>query len=165
LRQRKFEIEKLERSYRQAVNEHKLNSHVNAAIQQRNTTIRKLVSTYNNLCADLSALIRQRHSPLNAIPPNPISPTSIFDLDIDADIWEDIGLDDVMPEPPDWLADEVTRAVIRLLLEIDQYNEEESHVKVECCALQVWAMHEWDGLQRARAHASGFWTHLTDIPC
>ncbi|KAG1846464.1 hypothetical protein F4604DRAFT_1884172 [Suillus subluteus] len=154
LRQRKFEIEKLERSYRQAVNERKLNSHVDAAIQQRNPTIRKLVSTYNNLCADLSALIRQRRSPPNAIPPNPISPTGIFDLYIDADIWEDIGLNDVVPEPPDWLADEDTRAAIRLLLEIDRCNEEESRVKVERCALQEWAMREWDGLQRARAHAN-----------
>ncbi|KAG1853118.1 hypothetical protein F4604DRAFT_1883423 [Suillus subluteus] len=142
--QRKFEIEKLECSYRQAVNERKLNSH--------------LVSTYNNLCADLSALIRQRRSPLNAIPPNPISPTGIFDLDIDADIWEDIGLNDVVPEPPDWLADEDTCAAIRLLLEIDRCNEEESRVKVERCALQEWAMHEWDGLQRARAHAN----HVSD---
>ncbi|KAG1745669.1 hypothetical protein EDB19DRAFT_1894353 [Suillus lakei] len=165
LRQRKFEIEKLERSYRQTVNERKLNSHVDAAIQRRNPTIRKLVSTYNNLCADLSALIRQHRSPPNAIPPNPISPTGIFDLDIDADIWEDIGLDDVVPEPPDWLADEVTRAAIRLLLEIDRCNEEESCVKVERCALQEWAMCEWDGLQRARAHASEFWMHLTNIPC
>jgi hypothetical protein len=123
------------------------------------------VSTYNNLCADLSALIRQHHSPANAIPPNPISPTGIFDLDIDADIWEDIGLNDVMPESPDWLADEDTRAAIRLLLEIDQCNEEESCVKVECCALQEWAMREWDGLQRARAHASVFLSHLTNILC
>ncbi|KAG1809553.1 hypothetical protein EV424DRAFT_1473854 [Suillus variegatus] len=130
--QRKFEIEKLERSYRQAMNEHKLNSHVNAAIQRRNPMMQKLVSTYNNLCADLSALIRQRCSPPNAIPPNPISPT----------------------EPPDWLADEDTRAAIRLLLEIDRCNKEESHVKVEHCALQEWAMREWDGLQRAHAHAN-----------
>ncbi|KAG2079395.1 uncharacterized protein F5147DRAFT_661900 [Suillus discolor] len=154
LRQRKFEIEKLERSYRQAVNKHKLNSHVDAAIQWRNPTIRKLVYLYNSLCADLGALIRQRCSPPNAIPPNPISPIGIFNLDVDADIWQDIGLDDVMPEPPDWLADEVTRAAIKLVLEIDRCNKEESHVKVERCALQEWAIVEWDALQRARAHAS-----------
>ncbi|KAG1770140.1 hypothetical protein EV702DRAFT_1202555 [Suillus placidus] len=129
---RKFEIEKLECSYRQTVNEHKLNSHVNTAIQQRNPTIQKLVSSYNSLCADLSAVIRQRRSSPNAIAPNPISPAGIFNLDVDADIWQDIGLDDVVPEPPDWLADEVTCAAIRL----------------------EWAIVEWDALQRARAHAS-----------
>ncbi|KAG1895948.1 uncharacterized protein F5891DRAFT_1130428 [Suillus fuscotomentosus] len=136
LQQRKFEIEKLECSYRQTVNEHKLNSHVDTAIQR-----------HNLLCADLSALIRQCRSPPNAIAPNPISPAGIFNLD-------DIGLDDVVPEPPDWLADEVTCAAIRLVLEIDQCNKEELHVKVECCALQEWAIVEWDALQRARAHAS-----------
>ncbi|KAG2158535.1 uncharacterized protein EDB93DRAFT_1237909 [Suillus bovinus] len=119
LRQRKFEIEKLECSYRQAVNEHKLNSHVDTAIQRHNLTIQKLVSSYNSLCADLSALIRQCCSPSNAIAPNPISPAGIFNLDVDADIWQDIGLDDIMLEPPDWLADEVTCAMIRLVLEID----------------------------------------------
>jgi hypothetical protein len=41
-----------------------------------------------------------------------------------------------MPEPPDWLADEVTRTAIRLVLEIDQCDEEELCVKVEHCALQ-----------------------------
>jgi hypothetical protein len=138
---------------------------VDAAIQRRNPTIRKLVSSYNNLCTDLSALIRQRRSPPNAIPPNPISPIGIFDLDIDADIWEDVGLNDVVLDPPDWLADEVTRAAIKLLLEIDRCNEEESRVKVERCALQEWAILEWDGLQRARAHASKFFLHLTNIPC
>jgi hypothetical protein len=135
------------------VAEHKLNSHVDTAIQRCNPTIRKLVSSYNSLCADLSALIRQRHS---AIAPNPISPAGIFDLDVDADIWQDIGLDDVMPEPPDWLADEVTHAAIRLVLEIDRCNEEELRVKVEHCALQEWAIVEWDALQRARAHVSKF---------
>ncbi|KAG1863192.1 hypothetical protein DFJ58DRAFT_656519, partial [Suillus subalutaceus] len=86
-------------------------------------TIQKLVSSYNSLCADLGALIRQCRGPSNAIPPNPISPTGIFDLNIDADIWQDIRLNDVVLEPPDWLADEVTRAVIKLLLEIDRCNE------------------------------------------
>jgi hypothetical protein len=38
-------------------------------------------------------------------------------------------------------------------------------VKVEHCALQEWAMREWDGLQRAHTHASGFLSHLTNIPC
>jgi hypothetical protein len=70
------------------------------------------MSSYNNLCTDLSALIRQYHSPPNAIPPNPISPIGNFDLDIDADIWEDIGLNDIVPDPPDWLADEVTHCLL-----------------------------------------------------
>ncbi|KAG1851483.1 hypothetical protein DFJ58DRAFT_886434 [Suillus subalutaceus] len=107
----------------------------------------------DNLCANLSALIRQRRSPPNAIAPNPISPAGIFDLDIDADIWQDIGLDDVVLEPPDWLADEATRAAIKLVLEIDRCNEEESRVKVECYTLQEWAIAQWDALQRACAHA------------
>ncbi|KAG1833599.1 hypothetical protein DFJ58DRAFT_736069 [Suillus subalutaceus] len=120
-RQRKFEIEKLERSYRQAVNERSFNS----------------MSMLQSSGALLRYEARTRRSPPNAIPPNPISPTGIFDLILMLIFGEDIGLDDVVPEPPDWLAD-----------------EEESRVKVERCALQEWAMREWDGLQRARAHAN-----------
>ncbi|KAG2031090.1 hypothetical protein BDR03DRAFT_986673, partial [Suillus americanus] len=52
LRQHKFEIERFERSYRQTVNEHKLHVHAEASIQRHNPTIRKLVTTYNNLCDD-----------------------------------------------------------------------------------------------------------------
>ncbi|KAG2075019.1 hypothetical protein BDR04DRAFT_1150355 [Suillus decipiens] len=123
--------------------EHKLYSHVDTAIQQHNLMIQKLVSLYNGLCTDLSALIRQCHSPPNAIALNPISPAGIFDLDIDADMWQDIGLNDDVLEPSDWLADEATHAAIKLVLEIDWCNKEESRVKVERCALQ-----------RAHTHAS-----------
>ncbi|KAG2144232.1 hypothetical protein DEU56DRAFT_870390 [Suillus clintonianus] len=153
LRQRKFEIERFERSYRQTVNEHKLHAHAEASIQRRNPTIRKLVTTYNSLCSKLIDLIRRGEAPAGAIPPHSISPTGIFQLDVDDDIWQDAGLDSYTLAPPGWLADENTRAAIKFQLEVDRCTEEGARIMRECCALQEWMMAEWDALQEARTHA------------
>ncbi|KAG1888878.1 uncharacterized protein F5891DRAFT_987759 [Suillus fuscotomentosus] len=135
LRQRKFEIERFERSYRQTVNEHKLHVHAEASIQQRNPTIRKLVTTYNNFCGKLIDLIRRGEAPA------------------DDDIWQDVGLDSNDMAPPAWLADENMCAAIKFQLEVDRCNKERARIMRECCVLQEWMMAEWDALQEARTHA------------
>ncbi|KAG1844033.1 hypothetical protein DFJ58DRAFT_717669 [Suillus subalutaceus] len=136
---RKFEIERFERSYRQTVNEHKLHVHAEASIQRRNPTIRKLVTTYNNLCA-----------------PHSISPTGIFQLDVDDDIWQDVGLDGNDMAPPAWLADENMRAAIKFQL------EERARIMRERCVLQEWMMAEWDALQEARTRAAAVYDSEND---
>ncbi|KAG1721054.1 hypothetical protein EDB19DRAFT_1898376 [Suillus lakei] len=153
LHQRKFEIERFERSYRQTVNEHKLHVHAEASIQRRNPTIRKLVTTYNNLCGKLIDLIRRGEAPAGVIVPHSISPTGIFQLDVDDDIWQDVGLDGNDMAPPAWLADENMRAAIKFQLEVDRCNEERARIIREHCVLQEWMMAEWDALQEARTHA------------
>ncbi|KAG1847703.1 hypothetical protein F4604DRAFT_1935747 [Suillus subluteus] len=153
LHQRKFEIERFERSYRQTVNEHKLHAHAEASIQRRNPTIQKLVTTYNNLCNKLIDLIRRGEAPASAIAPHSISPTGIFQLDVDDDIWQDVGLDGNDMAPPAWLADENMRAAIKFQLEVDRCNDEGARIMRERCVLQEWMMAEWDALQEARTHA------------
>ncbi|KAG2030163.1 hypothetical protein BDR03DRAFT_936715 [Suillus americanus] len=150
LRQRKFEIERFERSYRQTVNEHKLHVHAEASIQRRNPTIRKLITTYNNLCGE---------APAGVIAPHSISPTGIFQLDVDDDIWQDVGLDGNDMAPPAWLADENMCAAIKFQLEVDRCNEERARIMRERCVLQEWMMAEWDALQEARTRAE----HVYDI--
>ncbi|KAG1857793.1 hypothetical protein F4604DRAFT_1931288 [Suillus subluteus] len=153
LRQRKFEIERFEWSYRQTVNEHKLHVHAEASIQRCNPTIQKLVSTYNNLCGKLIDLIRRGEAPAGAIAPHSISPTGIFQLDVDDDIWQHVGLDGNDMAPPAWLADENMRAAIKFQLEVDRCNEEGARIMREHCVLQEWTMAEWDALQEAHTHA------------
>ncbi|KAG1798007.1 hypothetical protein EV424DRAFT_1546404 [Suillus variegatus] len=126
LRQRKFEIERFERSYQ---------------------------SDGKCLCGKLVDLIRRGEAPAGAIPPHSISPTGIFQLDVDDDIWQDAGLDGYTLAPPGWLADENTRAAIKFQLEVDRCNEEGARIMRERCALQEWMMAEWDALQEARTHA------------
>ncbi|KAG1838530.1 hypothetical protein DFJ58DRAFT_718722 [Suillus subalutaceus] len=84
LRQRKFDLERLERLYRATINaEHKIRT---------STQILKLVSTYNSLCTQLRSLIRQWRVPPSTVPPRPIIREGIFLLDVDDEIWQDIGV-------------------------------------------------------------------------
>ncbi|OAX32627.1 hypothetical protein K503DRAFT_805073, partial [Rhizopogon vinicolor AM-OR11-026] len=120
LRSCKFEIEKLEHSYRQTVNEMKLHSHT-----------------------QLSALIHQGKAPRNALPPLPIAHEGLFQLDIDDEVWQDIGLDDTDSHPPGWLANDGVRQGIKYMLELDHCEEEVACVMRERCALQEWMQEEW----------------------
>ncbi|KIJ59164.1 hypothetical protein HYDPIDRAFT_64446, partial [Hydnomerulius pinastri MD-312] len=147
LHQRKFEREHLERSYHQGLSsfffdipsptraniysysEQRLHTHAESALQRREPTILHLISSYNSLCDQLKALIRQRRHPHGTVAPHHISREGIFNLDGDDDIWKDVGLGDDVGDPPAWLSDEDVRAGIRLLLEKDRCSEEEERLR------------------------------------
>ncbi|KAG2123852.1 hypothetical protein DEU56DRAFT_917259 [Suillus clintonianus] len=116
LRQRKIELERLERSYRATVNAE-----------------RKL----------------HRRAPRSAVPPHIIPRNGIFQLDIDDDIWQDVGLDDDTLNPPAWLSNDMVRNGIRLQLEVDRCNEEEAQLTWERAVIQEWMLAEWDSTQTA----------------
>ncbi|KAG1809896.1 uncharacterized protein HD556DRAFT_1428135 [Suillus plorans] len=149
LRQHKFELERLERSYRATVNEHKLRSNTQYSIKRREPAILKLVSTYNGLCTQLQSLIRQRRAPPSAIPPHPIAHEGIFLLNVDDEIWQDIGLNDDGMHLPAWLSDEATRSGICLQLELDRCIEEETRLMRERSVMQEWMLAEWEAVQTA----------------
>lgn len=127
-----------------------LRSHTDASIKRREPTILKIVSTYNTLCGQLHALIRQRKAPAGAIPPQLISHDGIFQLDVDDEIWQDIGLEDGTADPPRWLSDQNVRQGICLLLDLDRCLEEEGRLKREHCIMQEYMIMQWTALQRAR---------------
>jgi len=106
------------------------------------------------LCDQLHALIRQRKAPAGAIPPVSISRDGIFQLDVDDEIWQDIGLEDENIDPPRWLADETVRQGIRHLLDLDRCLEEEDRLRRERCVMQEYMVAEWSALQKAREVAS-----------
>ncbi|KAF9230099.1 hypothetical protein BU15DRAFT_57595, partial [Melanogaster broomeanus] len=85
------------------------------------------------------------------IPPLPIQCDSLFKLDVDNDIWQDVGLEDETPEPPSWLANGSVWKGICLMLELERCEEEAQRLMRECCTLQEWcschAVHH-----RARHH-------------
>ncbi|KAG1733270.1 hypothetical protein EDB19DRAFT_1639732 [Suillus lakei] len=141
--------------------EHKLHVHAEASIQWRNPTIQKLVTTYNILCNKLIDLIRRGEAPAGAIAPHSITLTGIFQLDVDDDIWQDVGLDGNDMAPPAWLADENMCTPIKFQLKVDRCNEEGARIMREHCVLQEWMMAEWDALQEARTCAGKFIQHST----
>ncbi|KAL6298593.1 hypothetical protein BKA93DRAFT_820298 [Sparassis latifolia] len=128
LHQRKFELERLEHSYRQTINNNKLSTHAESSIKRREPGILKLAKTYNDLCMQMSTLIRQRKAPRFAIVPPPIQSNGLFKLDVDDDIWQDVGLDDDADTDavPRWLGDETVREGIKMCLLLDRCIEEES---------------------------------------
>ncbi|KAI6118132.1 hypothetical protein F5141DRAFT_1187169 [Pisolithus sp. B1] len=105
--------------------------------QCKEPAISKLVTTYNTLCDELLGMIP------HAIPPCPIPSKGIFQLDVDSDIWQDVGLGEGHPDTPCWLADEA----------VDHCNEEERRLSGEQSILQEWFALEWCLVQVALGKA------------
>ncbi|KAI6114554.1 hypothetical protein F5141DRAFT_1188004 [Pisolithus sp. B1] len=121
LHQRKFELERLECSYRQTVSEQRLQNHTETFVKQCEPGL-------------MAALIQQGKAPVGSIAPVLIPRDALFKLDVDDDIWQDAGLeDDPGRFPPAWLADEKLR-----------------HCEEEEKTLMEWFSEEWSHLQRAR---------------
>ncbi|KAG1738078.1 uncharacterized protein EDB91DRAFT_1237789 [Suillus paluster] len=148
LHQRKFELERLERSYRASINTEKLHVNTQHSIKRREPGILKLVSTYNGL------------APPFAIPPHSIPRDGIFQLDVDDNIWQDIGLDDATVNPPAWLSDKAVRNGIHSQLEVDHCLEEEARLMRERSVMQEWMLTEWEGIQGALTNAVVLAFHL-----
>ncbi|KAG6904446.1 hypothetical protein DXG01_009881, partial [Tephrocybe rancida] len=131
LRARKFEMERLERSFHKQVNannglDQKVDAHTASSVRSREPAITKVARSYNTLCATMEKLFADGKAPPGAICPKQLELKGIFDLNVDDTIWEDIGLEDGSPAaPPLWLANESVRAGIKALLERDRCIEEE----------------------------------------
>ncbi|KAJ7708199.1 hypothetical protein B0H17DRAFT_1156047 [Mycena rosella] len=137
LRSRKFELDKVERSFRRLVNDQKLYSHTESAVKRREPTISKVNADYNKLCGEIAKLVQEGKAPRGAVAPQPIPAKGIWQLDVDDGIWQDVGLDDddtgSAMEPPPWLSDE----------KLDRCDEEDGRLKKERCSLQEWFAEEW----------------------
>ncbi|KIJ08143.1 hypothetical protein PAXINDRAFT_18694 [Paxillus involutus ATCC 200175] len=88
LHQRKFELERIERAYRQMVGDQRLHSHAEASVKHHEPTLLQLKAVHG------------------AVMPHYIPQEDLFELDVDDDIWQDVGLTGDEAEPPAWLADD-----------------------------------------------------------
>jgi hypothetical protein len=152
LRDRKFELDRLERAYRQTTsNEAKLSSHIHNQVKRHEPSIVQLVTKYNKLCTEMLHIKTVGNAPANHLVPTIIEKAGLFQLDVDDDIWQDIGLNDDIIEgsASAWLCDKNTRRGIKALLELDRCIEEEERLSKERCVLQEWFMEEWEIVQIA----------------
>ncbi|KAG6805165.1 hypothetical protein H0H92_000474, partial [Tricholoma furcatifolium] len=121
LRSRKFELERVERSFRKQVNDEKINEHTAASVKRRDPSISKLASAFNVLQQKLVDMINAGRAPPGAAAPSKIETKGLFALDVDDAIWQDVGLSDDVNEDgiglPAWLADDKVREGIRAVLE------------------------------------------------
>ena len=125
-------------------------------MKRHEPNIQKLAREYNRLCTEIAKLISEKRAPNHAVAPHQIDLDCLFDLDVDDDIWQDVGLDeDESPDqqPPPWMSEESVRDGIRALLELDRCWEEEARLVHERRALQIWFSEEWRLHQDAFIHA------------
>ncbi|KAJ3761312.1 hypothetical protein EV360DRAFT_38080, partial [Lentinula raphanica] len=143
---RKFERDRVERTFRrQQHNDRKVHHHTEDSVKKRDPSIQKLARQYNSLCAEMQKLITLNRAPQNACPPALISMKELFNLDVDDEIWQDVGLDDSDgQDPPPWLSDDKVRSGIKAVLMRDRCDEELLRLEHEVCSLQQWVHKEWD---------------------
>jgi hypothetical protein len=92
------------------------------------------------------AMIEHKDAPRGAVAPHMIEKDGLFMLDVDDEIWQDIGLDDVGDAEtsiPLWLRDDNVRQGIKNLLELDRCEEEERRLLKERKAMHEWMVEEW----------------------
>ena len=131
----------------------KLNTQTEGAVKRREPGISQLARSYNDMCKQLSTLKDQGRAPRNVVLLQPVKTKGLFDRDVDDDIWQEIGLDDVDGDTPvpAWLGNQDVRDGIKLCLEFDRCQEEEARLRRERTAMQEWAREEWACLAIAEA--------------
>lgn len=125
-------------------------------MKRRDPGISELARRYNRLCTDMETLIKQKKAPRNSVAPLKINMEQLFDLDVNDDIWLDIGIgyDDEVNEtvPPLWLSSDDVRVGIRAMTDRDRCLEEQKRLLKERNAMQVWFSEEWKVVNAAIDH-------------
>jgi len=127
-----------------------LHGHAEAQLKRKEPGIQQLARKYNKLCDELVVMIEKRKAPRGAVAPHMIERDSLFKLDVDDEIWQDVGLqDDVQDKIPLWLGDDNVRQGIKSLLELDHCQEEEKRLCKEREAMHDWMVEEWECVTEA----------------
>lgn len=102
----------------------------------------------------MKKLVQNGRAPRGAIVPHYINSVNLFDLDVDDDIWQDVGLSDMSTGSiPLWLGNENVRQGIKYLLERDRCNEEQKRLSKELHMMQEWMFSKWTALKLAQKNA------------
>lgn len=119
----------------------KLGAHTRSAIKKREPTIAKLYGEYNKTCDQLASMIKSKRAPKSAVAPQRIDPKTVWQLEVDDAIWQDVGLDDDLDgdgendewqtEPPLWLANEAVCKGIVAILDLERADEEDRELAKE----------------------------------
>ena len=122
----------------------KLHAHTQLAINRREPAIMSLVAKYNSFCDKLEYHVTHGRAPQGVISPFKISRERLWSLDVDDEIWQDVGLEDAEETCaiPNWLGNEKTCQGIQAMLEFNRCVEEERRLKKERSAMQCWMKRE-----------------------
>jgi hypothetical protein len=115
------------------ISEKKLQKHSEDQIKRWEPGILQLAKSSNELGMQLQSLIRMGKAPAGTICPQPIEKEGLFKLDVDNDIWQDVGLEDDTNSPvPWWLGDESVWKGIKLMLLPDRCRLDCKRSGVQC---------------------------------
>jgi hypothetical protein len=121
--------------------------------------------TYNGKCKEMAELIHWKRAPAHAVAAEPLDTKRLFFLNMDNNLWQDVGLEDDTDRPaPTWLMDDFTQKGIRAILAADRGQEEHDRLKCECSNLQIWLREEWRKVKVAFEANEGITSH-TDTDC
>ncbi|KAJ3729197.1 hypothetical protein DFJ43DRAFT_962783, partial [Lentinula guzmanii] len=155
LRARKFECDRIERSFRRQMNSKCMA--IYCTVKRRDGGIEVLVRKYNQLCKSMSDMIASQRAPANAQAPKPLVMKELFTLDIDDAVWDDTGLTEKtdVEHLPLWLSNEQVQTGIRGILLQDRADEELKRLKHELSALGDWFNEEFTVIQTALTESHG----------
>ena len=95
-------------------------------------------------------MVNNGQAPRGVLAPQPIDSKNLFKMDIDHDIWDDVGLyDNETDEVPRWMSDEKVRSGIRALLQVRRCREELARLVREVKSLREWSYRSWSSTTRA----------------
>ncbi|KAK1228765.1 hypothetical protein PQX77_003642, partial [Marasmius sp. AFHP31] len=131
--------------------EKRVHDQVEDSVKRKDPAIAQIAQRYNKLCSEIQGYIDKGQAPGQAVAPKAIPTKGLFALDVDDDIWQDVGLADREDpdQPPLWLSDENVRAGIKFMLQDDRSREELLRLQRERDAMQTWFREEWDLLSLA----------------
>lgn len=137
--------------------DHNTMEHANKALKRRFRSVKGLVAEYNKHRVSMMKLRGRRGIPHKAVIPPPIEMKGLFSLDVDNDIWQDIGLadDEFGGKVPPWLGDEDVRNGLRLVREIANCRDELYLCQRERTSLQHWFNDESAALITALRSSKG----------
>lgn len=106
----------------------------------------------------MTRLVHTGQAPEGARAPIPVDRNTIFTLDVDDVIWQDVGLDQddaggPVTAVPAWLSNEAVRRGIRGMLKADRVHEENERLIHETVTLRAWADAEWETIRAAKLAA------------
>jgi hypothetical protein len=120
--------------------DHSTLQHTSQAIKRRYRSVKGLVADYNKRRESMKKLRGRRGIPRRAVIPPSIDMKGLFTLDVNNDIWQDIGLadDEFDGDVPPWLGDDTVRNGIRLVQDITNCQDELELCMRESHSLQHW---------------------------
>lgn len=130
-----------------------LSANLTSSVKRREPATQQLAAAFNKLCDEMDVEIHHNRAPQGVFSPPRIDRSQLFNLDVDDDLWLDVGLgvdeDEGSSDIPAWLGDDSVRQGIKTRLELDRCLEEEMRVQLERCALQEWFTEEWSCMSEA----------------